>query len=162
MRKKGFRAVQGDINSINERDRYDVVVFFDVLEHVPDPCRFLNDVRARLKDKGQIMLTTPSTRSFVAMVSGAKWVSYIVPHHVLIYEPGILKKCLKDCGFGDVMITTDIQWVPLSFLNERIANLLPCFKGLTGLWERGERSGRVVWVPVPNGNMLVCAKKIKQ
>lgn len=75
VKKKGFRAFRGGIDDLPGTDEFDVIVFFDVLEHIPDPLSFLDAVRSRLRRDGQILLTTPSTRSLVSRISGAKWVS---------------------------------------------------------------------------------------
>ncbi|MBF0331992.1 MAG: hypothetical protein HQL17_08680, partial [Candidatus Omnitrophica bacterium] len=116
-------------------------------------------IHARLKDDGQLLFTTPSTRSFLAGISGPKWVSYIVPHHILLYEPTGLTRLLKASGFARVRILTDFQWVSLSFLNERVANLVGAFKGLTRHFKAMEDKGKGILVPVTNGQMLVIAGK---
>jgi hypothetical protein len=114
-----------------------------------------------MQNNGHILFTTPSTRSFLSKISGAKWVSYIVPHHVLLYEPVVLKRLLNACGFDQVKIMADIQWVPLSFLNERLSKLTGLLKGLTRYLKQQEQEGHQVFIPVSNGQMLVHARKLQ-
>jgi 2-polyprenyl-3-methyl-5-hydroxy-6-metoxy-1,4-benzoquinol methylase len=159
VREKGFRGIQGDIENIPEKNHYDITVFFDVLEHIPDPFAFFASIQQRMNTEGHILFTTPSTKSFLAGISGKNWVSYIVPHHLLLYEPSSLKRLLAACGFNTIKIAPDIQWVPLSFLNERLSHLIGSLKGLTPHLIKMENAGRKILVPVSNGQMLVRAKK---
>jgi SAM-dependent methyltransferase len=46
--------------------RFDVVTNFQVIEHLPEPARFLTAVRAALKPDGVLMLTTPNRLTSVS------------------------------------------------------------------------------------------------
>jgi SAM-dependent methyltransferase len=46
--------------------RFDVITNFQVIEHLPDPARFLAAVREGLKDDGVLMLTTPNRLTTVS------------------------------------------------------------------------------------------------
>jgi hypothetical protein len=111
-----------------------------------------------LKKDGTLMLTTPCTTSVLSFVSGARWVSYIVPHHIFIYRPALVRRLLQEAGFRRIVCRSDIQWVPGSFLNQRLSALLPPLKALQPALERREASGRPRFIPVLNGNMLVTAQ----
>jgi 2-polyprenyl-3-methyl-5-hydroxy-6-metoxy-1,4-benzoquinol methylase len=47
------------------RGRVDVAVCFSVVEHVEDPVRFLDDVRALLRPGGLLVLSTPNLRDWM-------------------------------------------------------------------------------------------------
>lgn len=63
----------------------DVVVCFQVLEHLPDPAAFLQEVRRLLMPGGALLLTTPNL-----LVTGAR----PNPHHVRDYTPDDLRALL--------------------------------------------------------------------
>ncbi len=159
VQQKSFRAIHGDIKVIQERNYYDLIVFFDVIEHVVEPFKFLENIRKTLKIGGKILLTTPSTSSLLSRLSGSKWVSYITPHHVLLYQPVAITKLLNACGFEKVKIIPDVQWVPLSFLNDRLTAFFPFLNSLTNRFKDMEKQGKSFLMPVFNGNMLVHAIK---
>jgi len=49
--------------SVNKQ--YDLIVFNDVLEHLPNPRQVLRDVRSRLSDKGLLIVNLPSSRGLL-------------------------------------------------------------------------------------------------
>lgn len=55
---------------------FDTVVCFEVLEHVPDPVRLLQETRRVLRPTGHLVLTTPQT-----------WGLHEVPHDYFRYTP---------------------------------------------------------------------------
>jgi len=153
IRKKGYKGLIGDISALPEDAQYDIVIMFDLLEHILEPNIFLSLLKKRMRPKGKIILTTPSTNSVLARIAGKKWVSYIVPQHVILYNPKALDYLFLKNGFKAELLKTDFQWVKISFLAKRINNNLPSFKllgaGLNGLAKISDFK-----MPVVNGNMF--------
>ena len=59
------RTIQGDIETLDLRkalkdEKYDVILFGDVLEHLKDPSAVLKRVRPRLKRTGRVVATVPN------------------------------------------------------------------------------------------------------
>jgi len=158
VKAQGFDAQCLRLEELRDSGSYDLLVLFDVLEHLPSPRPFLSHAKRVLKKDGRLMLTTPCTTSFLSFISGARWVSYIVPHHIYLYRPSLVRRLLKEAGFSRITCRADVQWVPGSFLNQRLSTLLPPLKALQPVIEKAEASGRPWFIPVPNGNMLVTAR----
>ena len=58
-RSKGLRVAQCSVSSMNFRRKFDIILMCDVLEHLPDVARALNNVRSALKETGILYLIVP-------------------------------------------------------------------------------------------------------
>ncbi len=61
-------------------ERYDLVHFSHVIEHLPDINAFLEEVRRITRIGGHIIMTTPNRNSLQAAVMGKQWRSAIADH----------------------------------------------------------------------------------
>jgi 2-polyprenyl-3-methyl-5-hydroxy-6-metoxy-1,4-benzoquinol methylase len=57
-----FKAIdEKDINlSVFEKNSFDIVVSFQVIEHVKDDCLYLSSIKRVLKNRGEVYITTPN------------------------------------------------------------------------------------------------------
>ena len=78
------------------RQVFDVVTFFDVLEHQADPATFLAEARACLRPRGFIALSVPNRNRWQ---TGADALDY-PPNHFLRWSPDSLVAVLKAQGFS--------------------------------------------------------------
>lgn len=51
-----------DLNEI-DNNKFDIITAFDVIEHVPDPLKLLDDLKKKLKPNGIILIFTPNVNS---------------------------------------------------------------------------------------------------
>ena len=75
--------IHGDIQSYNLPKRtYDIIICWDVLEHLPNPDKALSNFSAAIKDEGIIILTMPNVLSFEGVVTK------LTPHwfHIWVYR----------------------------------------------------------------------------
>jgi len=85
--------------------KFDVITFFEVLEHQDKPREFLEMVKGLLKEGGYIAGSVPNReRLFVEM----DWKDYFhwdyPPHHFLRFSKSSLEKALNFSGFIDVKV----------------------------------------------------------
>jgi 2-polyprenyl-3-methyl-5-hydroxy-6-metoxy-1,4-benzoquinol methylase len=90
---------------------YDVVTFWEVIEHVPSPRDFLADVARVLKPGGTLFLSTPDSGSVVARLLGRRWLGWNkIPEHLFFFDRRSLIRLLDQAGF-DVFLS---RYVPLT------------------------------------------------
>jgi 2-polyprenyl-3-methyl-5-hydroxy-6-metoxy-1,4-benzoquinol methylase len=67
---------------------YDVVVFFQVLEHISNPIEFLNDAISMLKTGGKLIICVPdnSQRAFNSIFVDAENILNMPPHHQGLWD----------------------------------------------------------------------------
>ncbi len=97
---------------------FDLVVSFEVLEHIPDPTDFLTGARKLLTDDGLLILSTPNEKSLEMRV--LKTLSSNIPFdHVRFYNPHALTILLERFGFEVLMIETpgrlDVEMIQRRF-----------------------------------------------
>jgi len=86
--------------------KFDVITFFEVLEHQDKPREFLEMVKGLLKEGGYIAGSVPNRESMFQKDYNQKWCSYIdhPPHHFLRFSKESLEKVLKLSGFSEVSV----------------------------------------------------------
>lgn len=75
--------------------KFDVVTFFEVLEHQAEPAAFLRNVKACLKARGYVGLSVPNRERWL---TGPDVLDY-PPNHFLRWSPATLKSFLRAQGF---------------------------------------------------------------
>jgi cyclopropane fatty-acyl-phospholipid synthase-like methyltransferase len=102
-------------------EQFDLVTMWDVLEHVADPARALNTVRAALRPGGGLVLTTGDVESAVARASGERWHLYNFPEHFFFHTERSLRGIAEQAGLRVVAVHRDAMIVSLSYAIERVA-----------------------------------------
>jgi SAM-dependent methyltransferase len=84
-----------DIHQRSEdfRARFDVILLFDVLEHIPDENAFLQSIRFHLRDSGILLVNVPAFQSFYSNYDK-------VVGHFRRYNAGQLNAVLEKNGFA--------------------------------------------------------------
>lgn len=75
--------------------RFDAIVMSELLEHVPQPARFLRRAEELLEPGGILYLTTPNFGSLSRRLLGNAW-SVIHPEHIGYFERSSLKRMLSE------------------------------------------------------------------
>ncbi len=81
-------------------ERFDVVTFFEVLEHQAAPVKFLQRVKACVQPGGMIALSVPNRERWL---TGPDVLDY-PPNHFLRWNAAALRQFLSTQGFGVVSI----------------------------------------------------------
>jgi SAM-dependent methyltransferase len=82
-----------------EGPRFDIITFWDVIEHVPDPEACIRRAHERLNPGGVILMTTGDFTAPVARVLGRSWPLLTPPEHLSFFSPLGLSSLMERCGF---------------------------------------------------------------
>jgi SAM-dependent methyltransferase len=97
--KAGLPRVLGlTISEFGEKyptEKFDVITFFEVLEHQASPLEFLRAVKSCLRPRGHIALSVPNRERWL---TGPDVLDY-PPNHFLRWNAGALRKLLDAQGF---------------------------------------------------------------
>jgi len=84
---------------------FDVVTFFEVIEHLHDPLTFLKEVNRILKPDGILALSTGNVNSLEAKIRGEKWYYFAPKFHLYYFSIKTIKEILNQTGFRIIKIT---------------------------------------------------------
>ena len=128
--KYGLNIKIGDLETLNFPEGYfDVVTFFDTIEHLPDPVLALMEVKRILKPKGLILITTPNidglfpklTYLLFAKTIGA-WEHPTPPGHLYQFSKQTIAKILKKIGLQIIYFKS--AEIPLSYTVGKLENAI--------------------------------------
>lgn len=77
-----------------EASSFDVLTMFEVIEHLPEPVRFLKRAEQVVKPGGLIYLTTPNFKSLDRRVLGKNW-NVFHREHLTYFTPATLMKAIS-------------------------------------------------------------------
>jgi 2-polyprenyl-3-methyl-5-hydroxy-6-metoxy-1,4-benzoquinol methylase len=106
-REKGVEVIEKTIEEISfpEAEKFNVVVNFEVIEHLFSPKDFLLQCKKLLKPNGLFVVTCPNGKGFDVVVLGEK--SVAVDHeHLNYFNPKSLTRLLESCGFEILEVET--------------------------------------------------------
>jgi len=98
-RKRGIETIEERIEDTVINDKVDVVVSFEVIEHLFSPEAFLKGCSSVLRKGGIIMLTCPNIKGFDIVVL-RELSSAVDAEHLNYFHPGSLALLLKRSGFN--------------------------------------------------------------
>jgi len=94
--------------------KFDVITFFEVLEHQDRPMEFLQMVKDLLKDEGYIAGSVPNREGLFRKIDWKYFHGDYPPHHFLRFSQTALYKTLELAGFKNVEI------IKLDFPKEKL------------------------------------------
>jgi 2-polyprenyl-3-methyl-5-hydroxy-6-metoxy-1,4-benzoquinol methylase len=148
----------GTLESLElERESFDVVTLFDVLEHVDDPRGALVRVGGWLRPGGLLVMSLPNSGSWIARLMGRRWV-LLLREHLWYFSPDTVEALLQRAGYE--LCHTRTKWVSFSLAN--VAARLGQYPGALGSAARrlaGGRALRRISVRFPMGEMDVVARR---
>jgi 2-polyprenyl-3-methyl-5-hydroxy-6-metoxy-1,4-benzoquinol methylase len=91
-----------------EEKSFDVIVLFDVIEHMSNIDEVLSLFSFWLKSGGLLIITTPNIKSWDAKLLGKHWYGYKkIPQHISYFSPDSVNLLLKKHGFSTEKVK---QW----------------------------------------------------
>jgi SAM-dependent methyltransferase len=97
-RSLGAGTIVTSIQDLPANARFDLIVMFQVLEHVSEPVALLRESVKRLAPGGLLITSVPNFSSWQSRFAGAKWMHLDVPRHLVHYTPKSIADTLGRAG----------------------------------------------------------------
>lgn len=105
-RQRGVEVLEGRLEEVELPDRaFDLVTAWDVIEHVPDPRRFVQSMVRLAAPGGLIVVTTLNRRALVARAFRGRW-SMIVDDHFTYWDSSSLTRAFAPTGARTIRTTS--------------------------------------------------------
>jgi 2-polyprenyl-3-methyl-5-hydroxy-6-metoxy-1,4-benzoquinol methylase len=155
-REGGFRIHNELFEQVDLREQsFDVLCFWDVLEHVPSPRAALGKAHRLLRPGGLLVVSTPDITSLSARALGRRW-WFVERDHIFYYSPATLAELLRRAGFEPMARHQVLRTYPLRYLLRKLGAYVPRVAG--GLERVVGRLGLGGWnVAIPSGQVTVVA-----
>ncbi|MEZ5571605.1 MAG: methyltransferase domain-containing protein [Halioglobus sp.] len=116
-------------NRDNLRSEYDVVVSWDVLEHVPDPRAFIEECGKYLACGGTICFSTLDIDSWAPRVLKTRW-PWLMNMHLFYFDHSCIADMLDRAGFSLVHSDSYVHYARVKYVYTRGLHILPRFIAL--------------------------------
>jgi len=121
-RREGLDVTTGSVLDVDcPPGSFDVVSFWDTLEHLPDPAGALRRVRGWLRPDGVVIVRVVNCGSFDARAFGAAWRAWGLPYHLFHFCPRSLRTGLEKAGYEVISLRFGLSAVFFRFLFAPIA-----------------------------------------
>lgn len=99
-----YRRIVGDLEAVREGPIFDVITFFDVLEHLREPADVVRQAGARLREGGLIVITMPNMRGTASLLAASRWPYYDFGAygHIHHLSPRHIRELVRRGGFEAV------------------------------------------------------------
>lgn len=124
----------GDVSLLADfpERRFDVITFWDVVEHLEDPRAALRAAHRLLKKDGILVVETQNVESTFAYLLGASWQHFKFEEHLYHFAPYTIRKLLDQAGFHVLENTPRYggKKVTVNFIIERVGKIHPALTWL--------------------------------
>lgn len=156
-RRSGLQVVTGTLEekTLQQLAVMDVIVMFDVIEHLPDPRQTLELCCRHLTHEGIIVITTGDFASLYARLAGRHWRLMTPPQHLWYFTPKSMKELASAVGLELQYCDHPWKLVPLSLIAFQL-------RRMTGAGRIRPRSGSRISIPVNLFDAMRCVLRKRQ
>ena len=98
-KSKGLDVHNAAIEGFNPKNKFDLIVMSNVLEHLEDPLKALSIVKNWLSDKGIIYVRVPNVESVILFPKRQSFLGDLKPfEHFFYFSKDTLKNLFNKCG----------------------------------------------------------------
>ena len=113
---------------------FDIIVLFNVIEHIYNPVEFLLSAKPKLRRGGAIVLGTPDAGSFWFKILRKKWPSFKIPEHIALYSKETLSLLLQKTGFKNIREIPFGHAFPLGLILSKLGVNISMNFGTIPIW----------------------------
>jgi SAM-dependent methyltransferase len=142
----------GDLEAVSAGPRFQLVLLFQVLEHLADPLVALRRGAGVLEPNGMLLVAVPNFASWQARFFGPSWFHLDVPRHLHHFSPQALTQAMELVGLKVVAVRfASFEHDPFGWIQSAL-NALGFKQNLLTKWLMGTAGDEAT--PIALGAML--------
>lgn len=101
LKSKGYNVVSADAENFNLKNKFEVIVAGDLIEHLNNVGMFLNSVKKHMNKDSILIATIPnclSLSNWLELIFFGR-IKYINDEHTIWYDENTIKRILENHGF---------------------------------------------------------------
>ena len=124
--QSGVTVHHGYLDALGDRleRRYDLVVSWDVLEHVRDPLAFLKQCGEYLDEGGTLAISTLDVDTWAPRFLGKRW-PWLMHMHLFYFSTRTLKTLLRNAGFELIASDRYVHYASARYMYSGGLRILP-------------------------------------
>jgi SAM-dependent methyltransferase len=130
-RETGAEVFAGGMEQLPVGSVFDCALGIQVIEHIYDPIGFMNQLVARVRPGGYIVLATPDIGGSLRKIMGRSWPSFKVPEHVTYFDYPALQRLMSKAGLSNISRLPYPHAFPFGLITSKFGLSLP--NGLAGI-----------------------------
>lgn len=91
-------VVGENIENLSLNEKYDLIILFNVLEHITDPLTLIRECAKRLNPHGRVIVNVPNFDSWQAKWFRDMWLHLDVPRHLFHFSKNSLQVLFNQAG----------------------------------------------------------------
>ena len=133
-RETGADIFLGGIAQLPRDAKFDCALAIQVIEHIYDPIRSMNQLLTHIKPGGCVLLATPDIGGALRKLMGKSWPSFKVPEHVVYFDFDTLNRLMTGAGLVGVTRFPYPHAFPMGLIAAKFGFSLPQALGRVNLW----------------------------
>jgi SAM-dependent methyltransferase len=162
-RKKGIAMTTGELSLAGyASNSFFAITSLDVIEHVSDPTRALNEMANLLRPGGAILLNTPDSGSWYARLMRMRWHAYNPPEHLTIFDQRSLSLLVERAGLDVVWVGKVKKSFRVSYILHTLSHWtrLGFFSRLAAVVERKKSWNWAIPLNLRDNLVLIARKRV--
>lgn len=153
-------AVVPSLEKVANKEYYQVITMWHVLEHVPDARATFKKLFALLAARGILIIAVPDRDSWDNQHYGTRWAAWDVPRHLSHFRRKDIHRLLQEHGFE--LLATKKMWLDafyIGILSERYKGAGTLAALIKGIWYGGLSNLQSALGKRPTSSSLFVARK---